>query len=123
MSANPCVVQADIAFTWDGVPWRLQRGQVIDVPPGSALEQAIGASMLAPLNGPARAAEAAPQDAAAPAPEPEAAPEEAAAQYEGASETAPEADVPKVKAPAKAKAGDVTASAGLAGSGGKDGGT
>ena len=49
MSASPRVVAADITFMWDGVPWRLQRGQVIDVAPGSALEQAIGADLLPPL--------------------------------------------------------------------------
>lgn len=58
MGGNPRVVAADVTFTWDRVPWRLQRGQIIDVPPGSALEQAIGADLLVPLGG------------AAPAPQP-----------------------------------------------------
>ena len=63
MSANPRVVAADITFTWDGVPWRLQRGQVIDVAPGSALEQAIGRDLLPPLG--ATVAQPAPEPAQA----------------------------------------------------------
>lgn len=85
MGANPRVVTADVTFPWDGVQWRLQRGQIIDVPPGSALEQAIGADLLVPLGG------------AAPAPQP-AAP---AAEETPAQEAQP---VPIGKARAAAKA-------------------
>jgi hypothetical protein len=49
MSANPRVVSWDRLFTWDGVEMRLARGQVIDVTPGSRLEQAIGAEYLVPM--------------------------------------------------------------------------
>lgn len=100
MAASPRIVTADVSFTWDNVPWRLQRGQVIDVPPGSALEQAIGASMLVPLAG-AEAAAAAPQPAETPeaAQEPGKPAEDATAQ----EDTAP--------APSKAKAAAKTADA------------
>jgi hypothetical protein len=50
VSASPRVVAADIEFMWGGRLERLQRGQVIDVQPGSALEAAIGADLLLPLN-------------------------------------------------------------------------
>ena len=71
MAGSPRVVAADITFTWDNVPWRLQRGQVIDVPPGSALEQAIGAGLLLPLGASGPAGPPAAEDEP---PEPQAAP-------------------------------------------------
>jgi hypothetical protein len=49
MAANPRIVRETVTVTWDGGPQRLVKGQVIDVPPGSALEQAIGAGRLEPL--------------------------------------------------------------------------
>jgi hypothetical protein len=49
MSQNPRVVALDTVFYWDHVIQRLPRGTVIDVPEGSALEAAIGASRLVPL--------------------------------------------------------------------------
>jgi hypothetical protein len=36
---------------WDGVTQRLRKGQVIDVPPGGALEREIGAEYLVPMPG------------------------------------------------------------------------
>ena len=75
MAGSPRVVAADVTFTWDRVPWRLHRGQVIDVPPGSALEKAIGANMLVPLGATGPAAQPpAPDAEEAPREEPEAAP-------------------------------------------------
>jgi hypothetical protein len=50
MSDYPRVVTVDTMITWDGVRQRLVRGQVMDVPPGSALEAAIGADRLRPLH-------------------------------------------------------------------------
>ncbi len=55
MGANPRVVTQERHITWDGVTQRLPRGQVLDVPPGSALEREIGADFLAPLPGSAAA--------------------------------------------------------------------
>ena len=54
MAGNPRVVapeggRGEITITWDGQPQRLTRGQVIDVPAGSPLEEAIGAGNLVPL--------------------------------------------------------------------------
>jgi hypothetical protein len=49
MGVNPRVIARDTVIFWDHVPQRLPRGLVIDVPPGSALEAAIGADRLAPL--------------------------------------------------------------------------
>jgi len=76
MSAHPCVIAEDATFTWGGVSQRLQRGTVLDVQPGSALEGAIGAHRLVPLAAtaaqPSPAAEGAPviPDAAGEAPAP-----------------------------------------------------
>jgi len=70
MAGNPRIVTEDVRFTWDGVSQRLPRGQVIDVPPGSALEDAIGRHRLVSMFG------AAPVTVAAePAEEPQDAPE------------------------------------------------
>ena len=97
MAGSPRVVTADVSFTWDGVPWRLQRGQVIDVPPGSPLEEAIGADMLVPMYG-AKPAATAPQ----PVQEPEAAQEpEEPAEATAQDDTAPAAS----KASSAAKTG------------------
>lgn len=49
MAANPRVVTEPVTITWDGAPQRLPKGQIIDVPPGSALEAAIGARRLEPV--------------------------------------------------------------------------
>ncbi len=49
MGANPRIVTEDRLISWDGVTQRLPKGQVIDVPPGSALERAIGRQYLVPL--------------------------------------------------------------------------
>lgn len=51
MAANPRLVNTDVTFTYDGVTQRVQRGQIIDVPSGSALETAIGLSNLTALSG------------------------------------------------------------------------
>lgn len=69
MSGNPRLVASDITFTWDGVEQRLQRGTVLDVPAGSALEKALGPENLVPFGvppaQPAPAAEEAPEAPAA----------------------------------------------------------
>lgn len=67
MSANPRVVSWDRLFTWDGVEMRLPRGQVIDVTPGSRLEQAIGTEYLVPMGAAAPVA----AEAVTPAAEPD----------------------------------------------------
>jgi hypothetical protein len=61
MAGSPRIVTEDRTIEWDGVSQRLPRGQVIDVPPGSKLEDAIGAEHLVPLGA----------TAAQPPPEPE----------------------------------------------------
>lgn len=78
MSGNPRLVASDITFTWDGVEQRLQRGTVLDVPAGSALEKALGPENLVPFGGlvaqpapeAAEEAHAAPAAAKATAPQP-----------------------------------------------------
>jgi hypothetical protein len=49
MASNPRMVNTDITITWDGVSQRIQRGTIIDVPAGSALQTAIGAGNLTAL--------------------------------------------------------------------------
>jgi hypothetical protein len=49
MGLSPRVVTQDRHITWDGVTQRLPKGQVLDVPPGSALEREIGREYLVPL--------------------------------------------------------------------------
>lgn len=56
MGINPRIVAQDVRFLWDGVSQRLPKGQVIDVAPGGALEDAIGAENLVPFATPARSA-------------------------------------------------------------------
>ena len=51
MAANPRVVTEERRISWDGVTQRLPKGQVLDVPPGSALEREIGRDFLVPLPG------------------------------------------------------------------------
>lgn len=51
MGTRPCVVTADVPILWDGVTQRLPKGQVMDVPPDSALEAEIGLQNLATLSG------------------------------------------------------------------------
>ena len=46
MAANPRIVAEDVTFTWDGAPQRLTKGTLLDVPPNSALERAIGRDKL-----------------------------------------------------------------------------
>ena len=46
MAGNPRIVTEDRHIFWDGVQQRLPKGQQIDVPPGSALERAIGREFL-----------------------------------------------------------------------------
>jgi hypothetical protein len=66
MGISPRVVTEDVRFLWDGVTQRLPKGQVIDVMPGSALEQAIGAQRLVPM--PGTAPQAPPQEPPEPLP-------------------------------------------------------
>jgi hypothetical protein len=49
MAANPQIVNTDVTFTWDGVPVRLMRGTLVDVPSGGALQTAIGGGNLSAL--------------------------------------------------------------------------
>jgi hypothetical protein len=71
MAGNPRIVTEDRTIEWDGVSQRLPRGQVIDVTPDSALEEAIGPEHLVPLGAvaaqPPPAAEPAPAEKPAPA--------------------------------------------------------
>lgn len=50
MGANVRMVNTDTTFTYDGVSQRVQAGTLIDVPPGSALETAIGTGNLTSLS-------------------------------------------------------------------------
>jgi hypothetical protein len=68
MAISPRAVTADRHITWDGVVQRLPKGQVLDVPPGSALEREIGADYLVPL--PGSVAEQVPAEVVAPKEEP-----------------------------------------------------
>jgi hypothetical protein len=92
MGISPRVVTEARLISWDGVTQRLSKGQVMDVPPGSPLERAIGAQFLVPMPG---------AEAQAPAPE------AAAAQGGGVSNssggTAPK--VPPVSPPVSRTAG------------------
>lgn len=47
MAANPQIVTSDITITYDGVPQRLMRGTIVDVPAGSALATALSGSISA----------------------------------------------------------------------------
>lgn len=47
----PADSSSAVTFTWDSGTVTLARRQVLDVPPGSALEAAIGAGDLVPLAG------------------------------------------------------------------------
>lgn len=67
MAANPRVVTEPVTITWDGAPQRLPKGQIIDVPPGSALEEAIGAGHLEPVFVPGSTVIAPRSEAASPA--------------------------------------------------------
>lgn len=75
MAISPRIVTQERWISWDGVTQRLPKGQVLDVPPGSALEREIGRDFLVPLPGSAPVAETAPALAPAekPAPQEEAA--------------------------------------------------
>jgi hypothetical protein len=113
MGLSPRVVTQDRHITWDGVTQRLPKGQVLDVPPGSALERAIGRDYLIPLG------------AVAAQPEPEK-PAEKAAGEPPAKEAAPQkeeesgpAAPPKPGTAAKSQVSG-TATAGRGGDG-KDG--
>lgn len=96
MAISPRVVTQDVVLFWDGVFQRLPKGQVMDVPPGSALEWAIGREHLVPLPGSVAAqppAQAAAKEEPAPKEEPKSVPKEA--------------EAPAAKpAPVKAKAQD-----------------
>jgi hypothetical protein len=47
----PADSKARVTFTWDGGTANLIAGQILDVPPGSALETAIGSTNLTDLTG------------------------------------------------------------------------
>ena len=47
MAANGYVINADVTVTWDGVPVRFMRGQVIDSPASGALVTALGSNITA----------------------------------------------------------------------------
>jgi predicted methyltransferase len=95
MGLNPRIVTQDRLISWDGVMQRLPKSQVIDVPPGSALERAIGAEFLVPLG-----AVAAQPPAEVPA-EPEAKPAKEPSAREAVSAAEPPAAPPKPAAQAK----------------------
>jgi hypothetical protein len=103
MSAR--IVTEDVSFLWDGVSQRLTRGQMLDVTPGGALEDAIGSENLRPPGpiAPAPADPELPVKPAAPAAKPD----------EDKQEEPPEA-TPKKTAQATAK---------LAGTEGKESGS
>ena len=46
----PADSSSSVTFSWDGVTRTLARRQILDVPPGSDLEAAIGAANLTDLN-------------------------------------------------------------------------
>lgn len=48
---TPASGAAQLTISWDGGGTVLSAGQVLDVPPGSALETAIGTANLTPLTG------------------------------------------------------------------------
>lgn len=99
MAISPRIVTQDVVLFWDGVFQRLPKGQVMDVPPDSALEWAIGREHLVPLG--ATSAQPPAQEkpeTAAPKEEPKPAPKEA--------EAAPKAAPVKAKAQDDAKDGD-----------------
>jgi len=101
MSAHPHVVAADTVFLWDHVPTRLGRGTIIDVPPGSPLQAAIGADKLIPLYG------APPVTVPlASEPAPESVPEPAVTAPEPVQEEAPEPAPEPVREPAQEKAAE-----------------
>lgn len=70
MGLSPRIVTETRLIAWDGVQQRLPKGQMIDVPPGSALEREIGREFLVPVPESAPAAET----AAGPEEKPDAAP-------------------------------------------------
>lgn len=74
MAISPRIVTQDRRITWDGVTQRLPKGQVLDVPPGSALEREIGPEYLVPLPGSVPVADPVPAPAEKPAPREEPAP-------------------------------------------------
>jgi hypothetical protein len=45
------MLNTTVNITWDGVPVRLTRGTIIDIPAGGPLETAIGTSNLVSLSG------------------------------------------------------------------------
>ena len=102
MAGNPRIVTDDTVFLWDMAPQRLPRGQVIDVPPGSALEDAIGLDHLVPMFGAPAAV------AAEPAEEPQDAPQ---AGRESAATVPAQAAAAAPKSPAKAAAAPAPAPA------------
>jgi hypothetical protein len=42
MAAHPVIVQSDTPVVWDGNLTLVKRGTMVDIPPGSALEEAYG---------------------------------------------------------------------------------
>lgn len=51
MAANPRMLTTDVTVSWDGGTTKVLRGTIVDIPAGSALETAYGASNLVALNG------------------------------------------------------------------------
>lgn len=70
MAGNARIVTADVVLLWDGVEQRIAKGTAVDVPPGSALEAAIGTERLVPVYRPGSTAlpPEPPREAPAPAP-------------------------------------------------------
>jgi hypothetical protein len=88
MAASPRIVTEDITITWDNAPQRLAKGQILDVPPGSALEEAIGTHRLAPMLRPDSTA-AVPETPAAAPPTAPAARKKASADGDGGKDAVP----------------------------------
>jgi hypothetical protein len=52
MSENPRILQTDTVVVWDRGANLVKRGTIVDIPEGSALEQAYGGpGNLAPISG------------------------------------------------------------------------
>jgi hypothetical protein len=56
-TVTPASGAPSLAVSWDGGTASLTAGTVLDVPPGSALETAIGVANLTPLTGAALASD------------------------------------------------------------------
>jgi hypothetical protein len=51
MASNPRMVTRHITVSWDGGTFNVAKGTIVDIPAGSALETAYGASNLVGISG------------------------------------------------------------------------